>query len=417
MKRLTITLLFAALFAASASTAAAQSVFDMFVPLAQNSGHEGHVTASAVAPYQEAPLCATHDKTDWHGLWDYVNGCHSDHTQGIDPSAPEVVAVFGDYTQYTGQEVSYPWQTWKDAGPNLDPPPANAVWENDAKHNGYKFDFYDFTSQGICPVAYQGVRSVPVAWLIERHSLGHKPDFMARIHSVWAMVKFCIPGESEPAYLYTGGHQDFGQRVSPYQGNIFPIPGSPNPQYDSARAPYIAHSCTGNTSCRGPVGSSNTSWISFAQMIDGHRLFGFGFRSADSQQKIDVSGGFNNPDPPFKFLCADAQGNYVAAGCAMNHSTGHTYQVTGSIPDEYDLLDGVDDDRVNYEGYTDRWGNIVQGCTEIALDCVPVVMDNLPVGTYHVNVAAYGLTGIHTGLPEYDLYFDGQPSGWIGSEN
>ena len=389
----------------------------LYVPNVGIGGHEGHATVSAVTPYPSAPACESHDDTAYHGLWNDIDGCHYNHTHFLDPLAVQIVAVFGDLTQYTGQEVSYPWQTWAGAGPNLDAPPANAIFENDAKHNGYKFDFYDFTSQGICPVAYEGVESVPVAWLIERHSLGHKPDFMARIHSMWAMVKFCIPGESEPAYLYTGGHQDFGQRVSPYQGNIFPIPGSPNPQYDSARAPYIAHGCIGNASCRGPVGTSNISWISFAQMIPGHRLFGFGFRSNDSQQKIDVSGGFNQSDPVFKYLCADAQGNYVAAGCTMNHSTGHTYQVTGEIPAEYDLLDGVNDDRVNYEGYTDRWGNIVQGCSGIALDCVPVLMDNLPVGTYHVNVAAYGLTGIHTGLPEFDVMFGTTPSGWIGSEN
>jgi hypothetical protein len=81
------------------------------------------------------------------------------------------------------------------------------------------------------------------------------------------------------------------------------------------------------------------------------------------------------------------------------------------------MLDGLNNDRVTYTGYTDRWGNIVQGCTAIALDCVPVVMENLPVGLYHVNVAAYGLTGVHEGLPDYDVYFGDTPSGWIGSEN
>jgi hypothetical protein len=261
------------------------------------------------------------------------------------------------------------------------------------------------------------VRAVPKAWLIERHSLGHKPDFVARVHSTWAMVKFCIPGTSETATLYTGGWQDFGQRVSPYQGNIIPIPGSPSPTYNSGSPPYIAHSCLNNASCRGPATQSNTAWISFAQQIAGHKLFGFGFRSNDSQQKLDAATGFNQTDPTFRYLCADSQGNYVAAGCKMNHSTGHTYQVTGTIDESLDMLDGLNNDRVTYTGYTDRWGNIVQGCTAIALDCVPVVMENLPVGLYHVNVAAYGLTGVHEGLPDYDVYFGDTPSGWIGSEN
>lgn len=384
---------------------------------------------ATIAPYTEAPACTTHDPTKYHGLWDAELGCHFDHVHFADPLAPEVVAIFGDYTDYTGQEVSYAWQTFAGATPGYPTPPPDAIYELDAKGNGYKFDFYNFPpAQYGCPVAQTGTASVPNAWLIERHSLGHKGDFMARVHSVWAMVRFCIPNQpGQVAYLYTGGWQDFGQRISPYQGHIYPIPGSPSPTYPSPRAPYIAHSCINHADCAGQ-NESNTSWISFAQMIPGHKLLGFGFRSNDSQQKIDASGGFNTADPTFVYLCNDGNGNYVAAGCRFNHSTGHTYQVTGNIPASYDLLDGVDDDRVNYTGYTDRWGNVVSGCTANALDCVPVVMINLPVGKYHVNVAQYGITGVHENLPDYSVCFlDNAPvdcetegsidAGWISESN
>lgn len=422
--RITIAVLLALVFVLGAFLfVQAQTIYIPFV---------GDPTANiaTVEPYPSAPLCAMHDPITYHGLWNEVDGCHHNHTHNYNGLAPEVQAIFGDYTAYTGQQVSYPWQTFAGAAPGLAQPPTNPVWENDAKHAGYKFDFYDFPpAQYGCPVAQTNTASVPNAWLIERHSLGHKGDFMARVHSAWAMIRFCIPNQpGQVAYLYTGGWQDFGQRISPYQGHIYPIPGSPSPTYPSPRAPYIAHSCINHADCRGD-NESNTSWISFAQMIPGHKLLGFGFRSNDSQQKIDASGGFNTADPTFVYLCNDGNGNFVPTGCRFNHSTGHTYQVTGNIPASYDLLDGVDDDRVNYTGYTDRWGNVVTGCTANALDCVPVKMLNLPVGKYHVNVAQYGLTGIHEDLPEYDwcrsatgetVDCDSEgaiASGWIGSEN
>lgn len=389
----------------------------------------GEPTA-AIAPFVDAPACETHDATKWHGLWNDVDGCHYDHTHYVNPLAPAVVALFGDYTAWTGQEVSYPWQTFAGAAPGYPTPPVDVHYENDFKHNGYKFDFYDFPiSEYGCTAANPTAKFVPNAWLIERHSLGHKPDYMSRVHSVFAMVRFCIPdAPGEEAWLITGGWQDFGQRIAPYQGNIYPIPGSPEVLYPSPRAPYIAHNCKNHDDCRSTPKSSNTAWISFMQMIDGHRLFGFGFRSHDSQAYIDASEGFNTPDPTFRYWCADAEGNYVAEGCMFNHSTSHTYQVTGSIPDEYDLWDGVEDGRVNYEGWTDRWGNIVTGCIEAALDCVPVKMVNLPVGFYHANVAQYGLDQVHQALPEFSLCtLDGVfvdcttegaiDVGWISSEN
>lgn len=412
MKKWLVVLITIALLGVVYSVGRADTVFVPFVP-----NDEGHVHVSSIQPYPSAPECANHDPAKYHGLWDAELGCHFDHTHNINPLASEVQAVFGNYTAYTGQEVSYPWQTFAGAAPGLAQPPANAVYENNAKHNGTKFDFYDFgASQYGCPVNLTGTRSVPNAWLIERHSLGNKADFMARVHSFWAMVRVCIPGTNEVGYIFTGGWQDFGQRIAPYQGHIFPIPGQPSPAYNSARAPYISQSCINHPECRG-ANTSNTTWTSFTQMIEGHKLFGFAFRSNDSQQKIDVSTGFNQVDPVFVYLCADAQGNYVAAGCHYNHSASHTAQVVGSIPDEYDLLDGVDDDRANYIGYTNRWGSVVQGCTAIALDCVPLKLINMPVGNYQVNVAQYGLGPAHENLPEYDLEFSGVPAGWIGESN
>lgn len=388
--------------------------------------------SEAIAPFPDALPCEGHDPTAYHGLWNEIDGCHWDHTHFADPLAPDVVAVFGNYTQYTGQEISYPWQTFAGASPGYPMPPPDAHYELDHKGHGYKFDFYDFPEAEFgCEPTYEAIQAVPNAWLIERHSLGDKRDYVARVHSIWAMVRFCIPDSpGETAYLYTGGWQDFGQRTSPYKEHVVPIPGNPDPPYASNLAPYLAHACTGHPDCRG-INEANIAWISLVQgnVVEGHELFSFGFRSNDSQQKLDATLGFNQTDPPFVYLCADEAGNYVAEGCMFNHSTGHTYQITGDIAAELDGLDGVEDGRVNYEGWTDRWGKIVvSGCTQAALDCVPVVMKNLPVGRYHMNIAQFGFRSVSENLPDYSVCFIGdQPvdcrtegatdAGWIQWDN
>lgn len=393
-------------------------------------------TPQAVAPHADAVACAAHDPTAYHGLWNALGDCHFDHTHFADPTAPEVQAIFGDLTDYTGQEVSYPWQTFAGAAPGYPMPPVDVHYENVFKHNGYKFDFLDLpVSEHGCPTRQAGIKAVANAWLVERHSLGHKPDFMSRVHSVWAMVRFCLPdAPGEVAYLYTGGWQDFGQRTSPYKTYTIPVPGNPDPPYPADRAPYIAHSCFGAPECAN-VNIADLSWISLQQIdVGGHRLFAFGFRSNDSQQKLDATLGFNQPDPKFVYLCADEEGNYVAEGCHFNHSTGFTYQISGEIPESLDLLDGANDDRVNYTGYTDRWGNIkLAGCATASLDCVPVLFENMPIGRYHTNTVDFGIPDDEgnpsIGIPDYDLCtLDGEfvdclttedavSVGWIGESN
>lgn len=364
--------------------------------------HAHDVGVSTTEPYPEAPACLDHDPTQYHGLWNDVDGCHFDHTHNASPLSPEAVAIFGDYTQYTGQEVSYPWQTWMGATAGYPAPPTDPMWENDHKHEGYKFDFVDLGTS--CPSPTANEVAIPTAWLIERHSRGDKMDFMSRVHSFWAAVRFCIPGTNEVAYLYTGGWQDFGQRSS--AGHLLPLASNPQPAYNVNARPYIFHACFGHPDCRA-IGRYD--WNSATGQLPGHALFGFAFRSDDATQALDATGGFNQADPPFVFNCKDNQGNYVAAGCTYNNSTSMTYRIEEVLPAGLDSLDGNADGRINYVGYTDRWGQVVSGCTQTAMDCIPVVMQNLPVGAY--------LLRRNAPMQEYDIYFSGQPSGWIEADN
>jgi hypothetical protein len=420
-KQIAIVLVTALLALLVAYNAFAQQIF---VPNVGTGSHEGHVVAADVAPYPDAPECATHDPTDLaHGVWNAALGCHYDHSHQVDPLSPEIMAIFGDYRDYTGQAVSYPWETWAGATPGLAQPPANPVRENHAKHGGYKFDFYDLSSYGTCPVppSTQGIKAVPNAWLVERHSRGDAADAVVRIHSFWAMVRFCIVGSpGQAAYLYTGGWHDYGQRITPYKIHVLPYADTPSPAYPAQLPPYLAHPCINHADCRS---DHNFTWVSFNQQIAplGHQLMGIGFRGNDTYDVLDASSGFDTL-LPFVTTCSDSTGSYVAEGCEYNNTQNHTFAFSGNLPKSLDLLDGVQDLRINYTGYTDRWGKIVQGCTAIGLDCVPVKFVNMPVGKYVLNIVQYDEERFNPPhapgvVPEYDIYFDGQPSGWVGPNN
>jgi hypothetical protein len=52
------------------------------------------------------------------------------------------------------------------------------------------------------------------------------------------------------------------------------------------------------------------------------------------------------------------------------------------IDPAWDTLDGVSDGYVTYNGYTDRWQRMrpAGACTGISLDCIPIMMQNVPIG-------------------------------------
>jgi len=50
-------------------------------------------------------------------------------------------------------------------------------------------------------------------------------------------------------------------------------------------------------------------------------------------------------------------------------------------------MDGVNDSRVAHNGYSDRYGKVVNGCTAVALDCVPFVIEGgVPIGDVQFNL-------------------------------
>lgn len=371
---------------------------------------EPTTVSSPVAPYPSAPLCDTHDDRAYHGLWNSAEGCHYNHEHGTD--APAFVAArFGvNVANYTGGAISYPWQT---------------PMENEHKHGGYKWDHRD-------GVTCKGRENSPLgvsAYAIQFHARGDRMALESRFHSSFAVIEICrVSNSTDRGTIIVGGHQDFGQNVSPYQGRVMTAyPNDPEPNYDPAREPYIAVDCV-SSDCRRDLSNvtGNTTWISEPVNVEGtgNDLFAFLFRGRDTFDVVDGNTRHLYP-PTFYYLCSsDGGATFNPAGCAKNNTTARVHEIMGTIPAAWDTLDGASDGHVTYSGHVDRWGNLIT-CDMPGPDCIPISLTNVPTGRYGMQDSGAGRTSPFSkeALPDRDICFGnggavihcdqgGTPSGW-----
>jgi len=95
----------------------------------------------------------------------------------------------------------------------------------------------------------------------------------------------------------------------------------------------------------------------------------------------------------------DGDGMPEYADCRQNSSHRQPHIIGTSFhPGTWDLLDPDGDGRAAYDGYSNRYGAPVDGCTEVGLDCVPLIIEGEPrteIGYQYRGDAR-----------EYDLCFD-----------
>jgi hypothetical protein len=257
-----------------------------------------------------------------------------------------------------------------------------------------------------------------------------------------------VRNPSDKGYIFVSQHQDYGQRVAPYQGTILPYPDTPQATYKSSREPYFAVACfNGPPPCNRYASrqalvnrnaNTNSTWISEPVHLveSGSPLFFLLFRLRDSYQGLDAS----DLAYPFTFawMCSSDNGlTYDPAmpGCRWNNSTTQVHSVGGEIPDEWDNVAGFDTDprvgRITAEGYVTRFGDLAPACTSAGPDCHPIKLVQAFTGRYGTGfdlVAGDPKQFDPRNLPERDIYFcNGQacaegdpgavPSGWIGQNN
>lgn len=390
----------------------------------------------AGAPYPGAPLCPDsgemHDNSLFHTLWDSSRGCHYDHEHGLDPFTPEVAATFPgfDLRELIG-------------GVGVSHTNPSSPMENTHKHGGYKWDV-TLSHSGGC-VGGEGAAVGVDAAVIQYHAFGdYSVEFEARIHSAMALMRQCL--ESNPTdygYVFVNQHEDYGQRVSPYQGNVLPYPDAPMPAFKSNAKPYFSVDCTGGVppcdkyptlqSYLDRNISADSLWVSQPLHLEdsGSSLFAILFKVRDTYQVLD----WNDQEYPFTFLwlcSADGGKTYKPAGCRYNNTTTRVQQVAGEIPESWDNLKGFDTDsrvgRISAQGFVTKFGVLNPDCDAPGPDCHPIKLAQAFVGRYGSLFFNKQETASPMSQPERDIYFcNGQacveddqgavPSGWLGPSN
>ncbi|HET7010990.1 MAG TPA: hypothetical protein VFI11_09465 [Anaerolineales bacterium] len=318
-------------------------------------------------PYASAPQCEDHDSRTYHGLWDSARGCHYDHHHGDDPHT--VDDVFGtDYYDWAGGSISYPWQTVN---------PQTGCLENDCKHTGYVWlvrrdqRCYSAFTNG-CVVAFRALV----------HAMASSHDTSVRYHSAWLEAKVCREDAPQVCGIFrSGGWQDTGdllidrRRVIDYPNN-----------FNRFKLHFLQ---AGN--------ARFGTWYSMSPGGEEKRggLWGVTVELGDMWGPLDPA------DPHrMQFFCDDPDTN-----CSWNGSRYQPHVIGVQFPPRFRSI--VDPDRNNiaiYDGFADRWGVPAAGCTTVSRDCIPLVIENVPIRYQYQGRFDYR---------EYDVLFDGETSGWI----
>jgi hypothetical protein len=385
-----------------------------------------------ITPYPGAPACDAPALSEFHTLWNSALGCHYDHEHGENPFTPEVVAAFPgfDLRALLG-------------GVGVGHTNPSSPMENTHKHGGMKWQV-DIPAPHGCEVGFESGGVAVDAAAIQYHTFGnYSIEFESRTHSTVALLRQCKPeNPDDKGYIYTVQLQDYGQRVSGYQGMVMPYPDTPNRGFDSGLAPYFTVDCIhcGDKhdtweSLLAAGSNANSIWTSksaFRVAPSGSTLFALLFRVRDTYQVLDRA----DVVYPFTFLwmcSSDGGTTYNPAGCRYNNSTSTVHEVQGIISETWDNLPGFDTDpeigRITAEGYTTRFGELNLSCTTPGPDCHPIKMVRAFVGFYGSELSAAKVsnpTPLNT--PERDIYFCGGlvcaetspgavPSGWLGDGN
>jgi hypothetical protein len=315
------------------------------------------------SPNASVPLCVNHDPTAWHSLYNAADNCRYDHEHKQDPSA--VNDIFGPVgALYGGQEISYPWQTFSTAGT-----------ENDLKHGGYG---WLVTRDMGCSSAYSD--GCLTDFRVQYHAIMSAHGAVTRFHSFWLEARGCREDNPDRCgIIRTGGWADYGElRVD---GQHIPLPVDPTESVPGRR---VHHYNKGNKNFGTWYGNNRMAVVA----LQTPRMW-----------------GLINPDNPFELhlFCPDLE-------CKNNNSQMQAHIIGFRISSKLDT-DG--DGLVTYQGYTDRYGNLITGCTSVGLDCVPLEIIDMPVGSYQFRDDRHGLGD--AGRGDFDLSPPGE--WWVGYPN
>lgn len=366
--------------------------------------------SSPQEPFAGAPACEHHAANTYHTLWNAELGCHYDHTHADDPHAVDDLFGTSAYV-WMGGEISYPWQTFSDAGT-----------ENELKHGGYFWLVRTPAEVGGCSSRFQD--GCITAFRALSHFLMLDHGARTRYHSYWFEAQACREAAPDDCgILRTGGWFDTGDLLVDDQL----ILDEPRPVIRAPR-PFKLH-----------YSNPFATWYPTSPFVrvsmEVADAWGLVNLPADEAGEVQgVSAGSGQQDHA-SFLC------FGEPGCELNNSLIQPHIIAVQLPLSVEtsaggrlraaaIMDPDGDGHADFSGFVDRHGRIlvnpdgsaVQAC-DIGLDCIPLQIVNLHLGMQyqlrslpsesrpdrHPSGRAYPAPGYR----EYDIYFDGQPSGWI----
>lgn len=306
-------------------------------------------------PDRDVMPCEDHDSSKYHALYDEAEDCHHDHEHHEDPNFMNDVfgspAEWWATEEYPAQEISYPWQTFRGGNDDYEAPAGHDVMENALKHEGY-----GWYARKDMPCRQVNSDGCITDFRVQVHSVMGSMDAVVRFHSFSFEGKLCLPEKPKECGIYrTGGWIDFGYLYAGseamFEGRYVPLENDPEGKSNGMRL----HNALGIDDDRG----RDATWYGGSNTLEA-----IGVRQS-AWGPIDPK----NPGDEH-FFCDDYDSCRMQNGA---QAEAHLYAVRLDH-NRFEVVDG----KINFKGFTDRYGNINPDCSKTSIDCIPLEITNVP---------------------------------------
>jgi hypothetical protein len=358
----------------------------------------------AVITTNGVPVCADPGATMWHNLVrrnaDGSIACTYGHEHGDDPH--QLDRTFGPmggwWNHGQEQDLSYPWETMN---------------ENETKHSSYKIIVRGSDAQPLQPWYTIGSKNYIKAFRGEYHLDGAKGFVMSEYHSFDFEAQICS-SDGNCGIARFGGVQDLGERLLTHDDGTFTCV-FPNPNI-----PANQGLCgTGGKTLLGPrsmAGGPDDSRRDETWYSANNKYHQTGAPSIDLDFGVILNSVWSpiHVNSPMDVMSTDpairgdypphyrtSVGGYIPQNVDdWHHGTSIEVSALGMSPGGFSIING----RINANGFTDRYGNVVQGCTAMGPDCVPFQLTNVPAGPVGFRDQEYSHdTGSASQVNNYDV--------------
>jgi hypothetical protein len=375
------------------------------------------VSGEPIPPFVGASPCEdigiAHPGNTWHGAWNYDNGCKWDHDHKADLHAAD--DIFGtELFEIIGGDLSPAWQTFAGANDSSEEYIEDTCTEDGCKHEGY--GGFLILNRGEPADRDDTLLLNRTAFIVHGrgvyHAVGGAVGAHTRFHSLTYEGVSCladvtlelgpdgetngrtINGEFVPITRFTidefpgcgywqqGGWLDFGRLNYPRRGEHAPLGNDTNlvgclGASPVEAAPYRIHA-TGQNSLDSWQSEGNVcNYLASDPNGDFRLQMGIGLHFPQGE-----SPGETVPSDPTSvpLWCVDDQGFFT---CDNDFSAAAPFRLWVTVPDAVDGSRFDEDGQANgfftFHGHTSRYGDIVEGCAEAGLDCVPTTYESMPV--------------------------------------